>query len=506
MNPLARWLASLSFRQCLLFAVLAVIVLMYVNFMVSGLLAEIGLGSPSIMTASGDRFGDLVKVSLSYVDVTHDIGGTAAYKTWDLVYKRYFEHNDYAGVTGLQSGKLTHFHLPPLSTLLFLGAARIMVLAGAVAPLLWIAQALYLAVMLAVFYAGLREQRRNGPLWMAFVFLCLFSYPALAVLIRANFTGGLSVLLLFYFIFSLATRRHVGWLEVLAIALAVNIRPNALIFLLLLPWILGWRRSLLPAIKVVVVSSLVFAASLAWAHGIYPAYTLPNFLRGLALYNHYYIDANVDSNGNSSLFSIFANLSVLAGHGNPVLAGSLLALLTLPIAWAKTNLKRWFVTGPLALLTFFCAAICFGYSSHTLPVAEFFCFLLMIPALWGLLHHPMRELAAPFFVVSLYCLATPVFAPYHLLIFAAPLLLCCIRLEEWRCHPRLFAIVFLGSITMLAPKNYTFAGLGTPQCVLNPLWLFVLVCAFSAELIFPAGGVFPKPQSSAAGQEVAGQA
>jgi hypothetical protein len=79
-----------------------------------------------------------------------------------------------------------------------------------------------------------------------------------------------------------------------------------------------------------------------------------------------------------------------------------------------------------------------------------------------------------FFLASFYCILSPVFADYHLLVFIAPLFLTMLEAGHWRDSSRLLTLVAAGSLLMLSPKNYPLQH-ASVQVIVNPLILCVTV-------------------------------
>lgn len=485
MKRLAQWFSQLNPHSYLRLVVLAVVVLTFANLLVSATSFEIGMGYPSIVAGPGDRFGDLVKFSLSYKKFTSGIGNSAKYRSWAQTYKHFYESNEYGGKEHFgERSKITHFHVPPFSTLLFLGAAMFIAATNSVYPVMLVFFSFYLLLMQWAVERSVPKEKRSWKLRLAFCFFVIVSYPALAVFSRANYHAGFTSLLVIGFLFSVFGRKQAGWVEFLALAIAINIRPNAAIFALAIPLLLGLKQSFGPLLKIAVSAIGIFFVSYVAVHALYPDYTLQNFYRGVADYNEKYVIGDWGAGGNNSLYGIIQNFNQLdTGKVTFYLAGLLLVLLTGPIVWAGRRVKRWTVTGPLILLTVECAAICLGYHKHSMVHFQFLALVVAALVGWSVLRSPERLLAAPFFLTALYCLLTPVFAPYHLLVFVAPLFLVYFDAEHWEGHSQMFSIIVLACVLMLSPKNYILGGSDSPQVVLNPLLLFVLTLALAAELL-----------------------
>lgn len=485
MKRLSQWFSGLNPHGYLRLVVLAVIVLTFANLLLSAASFEIGMGYPSIVAGPGDRFGDLVKFSLSYKKFTSGIGNGEKYRSWAQTYKHYYESNEYGGKEHFgERSKITHFHVPPFSTLLFLGAAMFIAATNSVYPVMLVFFLFYLLLALWTVEGSVPEEKRSWKLRLAFCFFVILSYPALTVFSRANYHAGFTSLLVIAFLFSVFGRKQASWIEFLTLAIAINIRPNAAIFALAIPLLLGLKQSFAPLLKIAVSSTGIFFVSYVAVHALYPDYTLQYFYRGVADYNQKYVVGDWGAGGNNSLYGIIQNFNQLdTDKVTFYLAGLLLVLLIGPIIWAGRRVKRWTVTGPLILLTVECVAICLGYHKYSMVLFQLLALVVVALVGWSLFRSPDRLLAAPFLLTSLYCLLTPVFAPYHLLVFVAPLFLVYFDAEHWLDHSRMFSIIALACVLMLSPKNYIFGGSDSPQVVLNPLLLFVLTLALAAEIL-----------------------
>jgi hypothetical protein len=88
---------------------------------------EFGAGPTTFLLGPEDRFADVIKLSLSFRSVTGGVNETEKFQNWQPLFQHYYEHPDYGGAESLATGELTHFHHPPLSTLIFLLCGLFMV-------------------------------------------------------------------------------------------------------------------------------------------------------------------------------------------------------------------------------------------------------------------------------------------------------------------------------------------------------------------------------------------
>jgi len=171
----------------------------------------------------------------------------------------------------------------------------------------------------------------------------------------------------------------------------------------------------------------------------------------------------------------------------------LTAALLVAAAWGLRHPSAWFVTLPFAALCLYCMVVVFtDYHGYFLPVFFAFGTAFVGFAGWGLWRSPARARAAPFLLCALYCLLTPVFADYHLLVFLAPPLLAALNSREGDGYPPLMAAVGIGSVLVLAPKNYVFIRYPSYfpstgyscislQTIFNPLVLYLIAFYVAGE-------------------------
>jgi hypothetical protein len=428
MKYLAHLFSGINAEQYLRIAVLAILCLTYANALYSAMKNEFGLGYQSFLHGPDDRFADLVKVALSFKTLTGGLENRPNFTSWPGLYQRYYLNNPYAGREGLASGKLTHFHEPPLYALQHMLCALLIVQTGSPQFALWVFFAAYLAGVHLLTYHSVRKEERTKTAEVAIWFVCLLGYPSLLIFTRGNYPAGFTALLIVHVLISLFGYRDGGTAASLALALAVNIRPNSLIFVLAFPVALGIRRSVKPCVHFFAMALGVACASYISVHWLYPDYTLSTFQQGVRRYNHLYMIGSAGDAFNSSLFALVKNLNT---------AASLRLLSTAGVTQAF---------GVLAII-------------------------IVLVAFWGLWHSSCRCLIAPFVLTSLYCLLTPVFGDYHLLAFLAPLLLLSFHVKDWVGHYREASTIALASILVLSPKNYIFLNGWSLQTILNPLIL-----------------------------------
>jgi hypothetical protein len=448
---LADLFSRIDAQQYLRIAVLAIFCLTFANVLFSVMSDEFGLGYHSFLHGSDDRYADLVKTALSFKTLTHGLENQPSFAAWPDLFKNYYFHNPYAGREGLASGELTHFHEPPLYALQHLLCSLIIVKTGSPQSVLWLFFAIYLFGVYWLIYHSVRQQERTWTVQVTIWFVCLLGYPALLLFTRGNYNAGFTGLVITYALISLFGYKDGGVAAWLPLAVAVNIRPNSLIFLLAFPITLGIRRSLKPCIRFFAMALGVVCASYLSVHWIYPDYTISAFRKGLEIYNRRYMLGPGGDQFNSSLLALVKGLR----------AASLALVNGYPMDFMLNFQERisGAIIGTNVTLVFGALAI-----------------IVALVAFWGLWRSSCRRLIAPFVLTALYCLLTPVFADYHLLVFLAPLLLLSFHVEDWTGHYRAVSAIALASIFVLSPKNYTFLNNGCSlQTILNPLILYLAI-------------------------------
>lgn len=405
-----------------------------------------GFGEAYFLAGPEDRFADLVKVALSFKDYTAWLAATSEFQAWPAVYKDYLLHNPYRGIEGLATGRLTHMHHPPLSQLSFTLCAMLIALGKSATGVLWLWFGLYAAgvAWLAKTYRKCMTGKR--PSVVHLLILCFASYPALLVFARGNYHAGFSSILIAVFLVSCFGQRKVSWPAILALALAMNFRPVALVFVLAIPLVVGWRRSVVPVLAAIALAGAILLAALAAESAIYPDYGLHSFLQGLDNYRKLYIVGPNGDAGNASLWALIKNGARMSGT----------------LAFYHDELYRLFIA--LSIFAIF-------LSWRSLQAGT----------------NPAQ--AGPLVLVALYVLLSPVCAEYHLLVCVAPLAI--LSLQQ-NAAPLEAKVVFWASVLMLVPKNYIFVDGLSVQTLLNPLVLLIALL-----LLQPARQAEPEKNSGA---------
>lgn len=385
----------------------------------------------NFLCCQGDYYADYFKFILSYPG-----SSTVALPDWWIVREQiapYLIANPYQGAEGLGRPAITHLHVTPLSTLYSL--ANLWMMRWTNPLLLFGAQ---LAGLVCYWWAIVRHasvDRREALYWLG---LGLISYPALMIVARGNlFAAFAGVAIIHAMLLALRGRGAITGAVLLAIA--INIRPNAMIFalaFLLLHWSARYRVMTIGAITTLAL----FSGSLLWSGWIYPDYDFAHFLAGLRNYYQFYV---VDGGG---------------------------------VAYGSS------LSGALAFL--------FAYRPGIDRLALV---IAMAPFIVVLFEHARNRIDPPillFATCATYVLASTVLADYHLL----PFLLVPIAVAwgaEGTADPRrdyCRKIMLVASLLVLAPKNYLFQGPASWQVVLNPAILLIAMILLCASLVLRRPG------------------
>lgn len=397
-------------------AAIAIITLTLCNGFFNAIAVAVGANFPytTFLFHPNDLFADLLKVALSYpgpaiINVNH----------WVEPYRGFLLSNPYHDIEGLSSGALTHLHLPPLTTLVYLATRHLIASLGYNA-IIAIFSAIWFIPLLLIVFGKIREK----PLAFLSCTAIIISYPVLMTFTRGNIGAvitGLSLIMAAILTYEGKSPITIAFL----LAIALNVRPNTIIFLLL-PFI-GFN--IIRAIRISFLSGLfagfIFFGTLFLAHIIYQDYTFSNFREGfLAFYNLYYI-GNAGLAYGSSLYGLIK-----------VIAHSLRLKINLDLA----------------------AQIAYSLS-----------IILLLSAMISFWMKLIDKRVALFVICATYTLGSNHFGDYHLVAFLICFLVYAIG-EPKRIHDltKPDKIVLLATILILAPKNYIFGNDISAQVLLNP--------------------------------------
>jgi hypothetical protein len=225
------------------------------------------------------------------------------------------------------------------------------------------------------------------------------------------------------------------FLAILLLAIAVNIRPNAVIFVFAL-LIAHNRPKGIGFIYFICLSSLIFLSSLFISNILYPDYTTRHFLDGLQIYHSIYV----------------------IGDGGLAYSSSLLGAFK----------------------------VVFGYSRYSELMISLIGAFVVLYATFRLVKNNLSNTAYIFILCAIYTLCSSVFADYHLMVFFAPVMFLYLDNNKTPYQTsgflaqREFELVLFSCIFQLIPKNYYFYHEISLQAILNPL---VLVSAVTLLLV-----------------------
>lgn len=362
----------------------------------------------------GDRFGDFLKVVLSYPG-SSEINLSKKFGLFGLI-SDYINNNPYKGIDGLNAGGLTHFHMPPLTTAVSLINLSLM---GHITPQL----DFYLMVCL-VFLSVVGVASASGVgakeklIWAACIFM---SYPFLFILQRGNLFSAATTILIIFYLLLIYRKSHIN-IALILLALAVNIRPNALVFILFLA-VLQDKSMPKRLILFLTAVTAIFFVSLEFVGWLYPDYSIDAFLRGLKIYHTLYVVGDGGFGYSSSLYTFM----------------------------------KYF----------------FGYNISYEIFGFVFPIIFLIIALAQFINHRIDLISYLFVICGTYMLSSSVFADYHLLVFIAPVIFQGLQntnLPHLEYQPKLVSLTIFGVCCfLLSPKNYIFTEGISLLVLLNPI-------------------------------------
>jgi hypothetical protein len=367
----------------------------------------------TFLFVNADRFADFFKLLLYFpgnpIAPANDMLG---------VDSRLSEFMRQVSASGLDE-QFNPFHLPPLAMSLAMIFRRLIE---------WINPAIVLLMLIAAYLTALsatmlRIASGRQALWAIAAMCC---YPVMFAIDRGNFYAAITGLCLVAGL-NASSKGRVTWPIILAVAIALNLRPNACIFPAAM-FLAGMNWRIVDGIRLAIATLAIAAASYLIAHRALPQYEPAAIQRGLDDYYQIYVLGYSGISYGSSLLGAMKAL-----FGVPPDLVRLPPLCGLAIILVATALRR----------------------IERLDEASFL-----------------------FALTSAYVLMSQVTSDYHLFIFFFPLLALARQPggRDWR-----YWTVLLASTTMLIPKNYMFNWIPpfvgwSYQVVLNPLIL--LCCTF----------------------------
>lgn len=403
------------------------------NAIFNMLASELGYQFPytTFLFLPEDRYADYFKVIFSYPGVENvNFSGSAN------ALMHFLQNNPYQGKAGLTEGALTHFHMPPLTTLISLLNLKLMHFLNPIT----IFVSVFLIWFLLVYTLINTFSKTTLDSWLLFL-ATLFCYPTLFMTTRGHIFSGISSLALLAFLVFLFQEKR-NFFSLILLAIAVNLRPNAIIFLVVL-LMCDFKNLKKEILLFVLISTIVFFTSLFLANNIYPDYCIHNMLLAINIYHDKYVIGNGGLAFGSSLF------------------------------------------GPLKVI--------FGYTKLLEALPVIIAGLMVSIGTLQFRNKQISKIAFIFIICSSYVLGSSVIADYHLTVFFAPLL--CIYLDKKNSlYDHTFSplnkellIVFFASVFVLSPKNYIYFKYTSIQIALNPIFLLI-----ASILIIVLGCLHPR--------------
>jgi hypothetical protein len=407
-----------------------------------------------------DIHADLIEFALSCPPFTKiDVS------SWSSTYQEYANHNNYhsfdlshtppvdlsspsalhAGWLGLRKHQpvavLTELHATPLMLAIGLATKRLILFWGPDSTVL-LHYALALLSLGATCLVILRDE---GSRLLAFVTLSL-SFPFLLILDRGNQGALITGISLIFFVYLACTsERYI--LAALLLALACNIRPNALLLAPLL-FCFGPRRFTGSFVVLTGAGGACLLLAYKFDQFLYPGYHWAVFTQALHTYFRVYVLGAAGNADNNSAFGAFKAIYLFPDETNDPLHYHLFDLVSKAFGGIFLLLTVW------AWILFACKKLSrfeFAYIS-----------------------------------LAAYVLDSAVFATYHLFVFAIfPLLLC--RDRDTRNFGPADQLILFSSVFILIPKNYLLIRSISADVVLNPLALLagaLLVLLWQSGLDF----------------------
>jgi len=348
------------------------ILLIGANALFNSLASALGLQYPytTFLFNPSDVFADFIKTALAFpgpqLDISH----------WHHVFQTYLLDNVYTNFA--ISGKLSNLHGMPIPTIVAIISRRLFVIIN---PLyLWVlVGGLLMSALLYVVHRIIRVYygARNGLLYACYF---LISYPLLFSITRGHAVSmALSVILIVFFSCILSSECNI-LLPSLLLALAVNLRPNTIVFILAPIAMYSLRRYARFFCLSISIATSLYLVSLQFAHYLLPNYTLLNFLEGLRLYQNQYISQNWGVAFGSGFLTSAKFIRDLFHLNIPVTtlySLNLFSFIFLIFTWLFCSYKR-LADMPTCLASLFCI---YAFSSgifadyYLIPLVFLFCYI-----------------------------------------------------------------------------------------------------------------------------------
>jgi hypothetical protein len=326
----------------------------------------------------GSMFCDAIESALAIRALSAPLLADPRVAAWPYVFKHYLFQNEYVGHT------LTIYHVLPFGLLQLMGMDEV---------ILWASPWAALAVLLVLYIAGafvvqtiadrMRTDGREGHLAWA---LFLVTYPGIFMLDRGNYASGYANLWVVIYLLTAISGKW-RWAGFVALALALNIRPNAgLVALIEFALAASAWRAVRTGLVIGALTIGIAAVSLILAHAIDPKESIQAFMHGYGLYQNLYVFGDWGMFWNASLFGAERIIAAMFGH-RP------------------------------------------SYNETAAHVVTVFCLIGLLILGWLVWTRRARPAETAFLTCTACVLMTPVFYEYHVLIMIAPVLILCERLR-----------------------------------------------------------------------------
>lgn len=370
----------------------------------------------SFLPLHNDLFADLIKTALSFPG--KEIIST---NKWAPIYLDYLNNNPYGGVDALKVGELSNLHGMPLPTLIALIVRNLL---AKYQPNHVVA----LFIIPVLFFYGLLVFKFANKNRLLIIFALFSSYPIVFAISRAHLAALILAFMLIVYIIKVQNEKFI-FLSALVLALAVNFRPNAIIFLIIPFFSFGNKYFYKFLLKFSFLSIIIFSAAIICCNVLYPDYTIANFFKAVGVYRSIYLHQDAGLSFGSSLFGGLRLISIVF----------------------KINVDVVLIEAATSVL--FLVSACYIY-------------LLMKSK-------KISHFDLTFSVLCMYSLFTGTFADYHLIVFFAVFLLIPKFTNFDFMYSQVRNVQILSVALVLSAKNYIFINdLTSIQVIVNPLIIF----------------------------------
>jgi hypothetical protein len=252
--------------------------------------AATGINKPAIFADIDDRFGDLLKISMANIDITKKCveEQSANFQNWPELYKFYLLRNPYLFMYSGFGVSNAIYQFPPLSLLYTRIVAHEIVLFGPTGALIQQFIIYFSLVLLAaVFVKKSLFLANKRTLLFAFLFLC--SMPVLTSYSRGHFYSAYAGLAVVLYILTVYANRC-RYFGIIMLAIAINIRPNLIVFLIMETLSAkGLRGSIKNFLVAGMSIGFFYLFSYIFINKECPDYNISSWLSALHAYSEVYI-------------------------------------------------------------------------------------------------------------------------------------------------------------------------------------------------------------------------